>query len=79
MPPAFANLEELAKLATPVTDMLALGVFHIDTALVQEQEAFFVYVDHYLAWLNYEGRYKAGKINRGLQKPVPLSFPALRL
>jgi hypothetical protein len=78
---AFANLEDLAKLTTPVNDLLALGVFHINAALVGEQEAFFDYVDRYLSWVNHEGRSKAGRIrnNPYPYKPAPLPFPPLRL
>jgi hypothetical protein len=77
---AFANLEDLAKVTAPLSDLGALGVFHIDAALVQAQETFFVYVDRYLAWVNYEGRFLSGLINRSLpNKPTPLPFPALRL
>lgn len=77
---AFANLEDLGRSTTPVSDLGALGVFHINSALVQEQETLFVYVDRYLAWVNYEGRFLSGLINRRLgNKPSPLPFPALRL
>lgn len=76
---AFANLEDLINLTSPVTDFGALGVFHINGALVQEQEAFFVYVDRYLAWVNYEGRFLSGLIRRGLpNKPSPVPPPPLR-
>jgi hypothetical protein len=77
---AFANLEDLAALKTPVNGLQALGVFHVNAALVEEQEAFFDYVDRYLSWVNHEWRYKAGRIrnNPYPNKPAPLPPPPLR-
>jgi len=47
---------------------------------LHEQEAYFVYTDLYLAWVNYEGRAKTGKIGRGLpNKPSAIPRPPLRL
>jgi hypothetical protein len=75
---AFANLEDLAVLTTPVNDLMALGVFHVNAALVEEQEAFFDYVDRYLLWVNYEGRYRAGRMKALFpNKPTPLPVPPL--
>jgi hypothetical protein len=45
----FANLEELSKVQTQLTDLRQLGVHHVDATLLDEQETYFVYVDHYLA------------------------------
>jgi hypothetical protein len=66
---ALANIEDIAKMATAVNDLAQLNPDHVDAAMLHEQEAYFVYTDHYLAWVNYEGRAKAGKIGRGLPNP----------
>ena len=77
---AFANIEDITKIATPVNDLSLLNPHHVDAALLAEQEAYFVHVDHALAWVNYEGRAKQGKIARGLpNKPVPIPPPPLFL
>jgi hypothetical protein len=70
----------LAALKTPVNGLQALGVFHVNAALVEEQEAFFDYVDRYLSWVNHEWRYKAGRFrnNPYPNKPAPLPPPPLR-
>ena len=77
---AFANMEDIAKTATPVNDLGQLNPYHVDAALLHQQEAHFVYTDHHLAWVNYEGRAKAGKIGRGLpDKPSAIPRPPLKL
>ena len=77
---ALANIKGIAKMATPVNDLAQLNPDHVDAALLHEQEAHFVYADHYLAWANYEGRAKAGRIGRGLpDKPSAIPRPPLRL
>jgi hypothetical protein len=77
---ALANMEDVAKLVTPVNDLADLSTSHVSIALLAEQEAYFILVDHYLAWINYEGRHKAGKMARGLpNKPVLPSPPPLTL
>ncbi len=77
---AFANMEDIAKTATPVNDLGQLNPYHVDAALLHQQEAYFVYTDYCLAWVNYEGRAKAGKIRAGLRdNPSAIPRPPLRL
>jgi hypothetical protein len=42
---AFANLEELAQRERPVRDLGKLKAHHVDAALLDAQEAYFVYAD----------------------------------
>ena len=53
----------------------------MDSALLDAQEAYFVYADEYLAWINHEGRARDGKLRGGnpLLKPKPVTKPRLRL
>ena len=77
---AIANMEDISRITTRVNDLAQLNPSHVDSALLDEQEAYFVFVDRALAWVNYEGRFKAGKITRGLpSRPVPPTPPALKL
>jgi hypothetical protein len=77
---AFANLEDLAKRKRPVKDLAKLKAHHVDAALLHAQEAYFVYADELLAWVNYEGRARDGKLkNNPLSKPKPVKRPKLRL
>jgi len=77
---AFANLEDLAKRSRPVRDLGKLHAFHVDATLLDAQEAYFVYADEYLAWINYEGRFRVGDLrNQPLLKPKPVRRPKLRL
>ena len=57
---AFANLEDLAARKRPVRDLGKLKPHHVDAALLDAQEAYFVYADRLLAWVNYEGRARDG-------------------
>jgi three-Cys-motif partner protein len=70
---AFANLEDLAQRKRPVRDLTKLKAHHVDAALLEAQEAYFVYADEYLAWVNYEGCARGGKLKHGnpLHKPKP--------
>jgi hypothetical protein len=78
---AFANLEDLARRKRPVRDLQKLRAHHVDAALLNAQEAYYVYADEYLAWINYEGRARDGKLKGGntLNKPKPVKRPRLRL
>jgi hypothetical protein len=78
---AFANLQDLAKRKRPVRDLTKLKAHHVDATLLDAQEAYFVYADEYLAWVNYEGRARHGKLKGGnpLIKPKPVRRPKLRL
>ena len=78
---AFANLEDLAQRKRPVRDLTKLKAHHVDAALLDAHEAYFVYADAYLAWVNHEGRARDGKLKHGnpLPKPKLLKKPKLRL
>jgi hypothetical protein len=78
---AFANLEDLARRKRPVRDLTKLHAHHVDGALLGAQEAYFVYADEYLAWINHEGRVRDSKSKGGnpLIKPKPVRRPKLRL
>jgi len=80
---AFANIEDLIKYRRKVTDLSKLKPHHVDAALLEAQEAYFVYADELLAWVNYEGRFrdkKLGNVKQNpLDKPRGVKRPKLRL
>jgi hypothetical protein len=77
---AFANLEDLARRKRPVTDLQKLHPHHVDATLLERQERYFVYADEYIAWINYEGRFRAGKLKvQPRPKPKPIKRPKLRI
>ena len=50
----------------------------MSTCLLQAQHQFFAYVDLCLAWVNYGGRYLAGKLKaRIAQRPAFMTPPPL--
>src|SRR5262245_44818325 len=67
---AFANVEDLTRHASKVTGFGKLKAHHVDAALLKAQEACFVYADDLLLWVNYEGRFKDGKLGKATQNPV---------
>jgi hypothetical protein len=75
---AIANLEDLANEPQPANSFSNLRAYHVSAALLDEQEAFFIYVDRYLAWVNYEGRFLSKKIaTRVVPKPAAVARPTL--
>jgi len=77
---AFANLEDVALRKSTVKDLRRLQPHHVDATLLSSQEAYFAYTDQCLAWVNYEGRRRAGSLARNpLTKPNRLKKPDLRL
>jgi hypothetical protein len=80
---AFANIEDLTKYKRKINDLGKLKAHHVDAPLLAQQEAYYVYADELLAWINYEGRFKDGKLGNArqnpLQKPKPIRRPKLRL
>jgi hypothetical protein len=77
---ACANMEELGVRKRKVRDLAKLKPYHVEAALLAVQEAWFVYADEYLAWINYEGRARAGTIRSNpLEKPRPVKRARLRL
>jgi hypothetical protein len=69
---AFADMEELGRRKRKVNDLAKLKPYHVDAKLLAAQEACFVYADEYLAWINYEGRARAGMLAKN-----PLTKPKL--
>jgi hypothetical protein len=61
---AFANVEDLTKYKRKVKDFTKLKAHHVDDSLLKAQEAYFVYADELLLWVNYEGRFKDGKLGK---------------
>ncbi len=75
---AFTNLEEIAKGNAYLRNLDDLTILHVDEPLLAEQEAYFVYADDLIAWVNYEGRQRAGKIGTNpLPKPKRPTQPPL--
>jgi hypothetical protein len=77
---AFANLEEVAKLDTFQSDLQHLTAYHADVPLLGAQEAYFAYTDDLTTWINYEGRFRAGKLrNQPGPEPQLIEQPPLRI
>ena len=80
---AFANIEDLTKYKRPIKDLSKLKAHHVDAALLEAQEAYFVYADEFLAWINHEGRFRDKKLGTAtknpLDKPKGVKRPKLRL
>jgi hypothetical protein len=77
---AFANLEEIAQHNAHVSDLRSLTTFHVDEPLLSKQEAYFVYADDLLSWVNMEGRKRAGKVStQPLSKPKQIAQPPLHI
>jgi hypothetical protein len=80
---AFANVEDLTKYKRKVKDFGKLKARHVDAALLKAQEAYFVYADELLLWVNYEGRFIEAKLGNAkqnpLNKPKGVKRPKLRL
>lgn len=73
----FANLEEVAKSNDLLKDFQSLTSFHVDVPHLSAQEEYFLYTDALLVWVNYEARYRSGKIKQPLPEPAQLARPAL--
>jgi hypothetical protein len=81
---AFANIEDLAKYKRiKVKNLGRLKAHHVDAALLKAQEAYFVYADELLQWVNYEGRFRNGTPGNANQnpfnKPKGVRWPKRRL
>jgi hypothetical protein len=68
---AFVNIEDIATGNTYLTDLKGLTTYYVDLPLLQQQEAYFVYVDRLLIWVNHQGRIRAGKTPNLPDRPVP--------
>jgi hypothetical protein len=76
---AFANLEDIAKGNTLLTDLATLPTHHIDVPILADQENFFVYVDRLLSAVNYEGRVRAGTLkSNAISIPPHAKQPLMR-
>lgn len=58
----YVSLEELAKEPVEVVDLTALRFFYIDEPLLLSQERFFLYTRDLIAYVNFEGQYRAEMI-----------------
>jgi hypothetical protein len=80
---AFANVEDLTTYKRKVKDFGKLKAHHVDAPLLTAQEAYFVYADELLLWVNYEGRFNEGKLGNARQNPINkpkgVKQPKLRL
>jgi len=77
---AFANLEEVAKGDELVGSLKDLTAYHVDEPLLRAQEAYYLYTNDLIGWINYEGRLKAGKLSANLlSRPVVLKPPLLHV
>lgn len=77
---AFANLESLGNVKRKVRDLRKLRTFHVNATLLAEQEAYYIYCDHYMSWLNFEIRTRDGMMEKNImQKPKRVKKPRLKL
>jgi hypothetical protein len=77
---AFANIEDLTKYKRKIKDLSKLKAHQVDAAVLTAQEAYFVYADEFLGWINYEGQFRDRKLaSNPLTKPAPVQRPRLRL
>lgn len=75
---AFVNLEDIAELNNLVSDFSGLAPRYVDVPVLQAQEDYFSYTENLIRWVNFEGRFLAGKLpNRIHVKPAQLAQPAL--
>jgi hypothetical protein len=76
----FADIEEISRRKRKVRDLIKLTRYHVTVELLAAQKACFVYADRYLAWINFEGRARAGTLSKSpLSKPRPVKRPPLKV
>jgi hypothetical protein len=75
----FAHMEEIAAPTGPGADPINLTFYYLDTTLLTEQEAFFIYVKDNLNYLNYRRRQIVGEIGARAILRVPVKVPRPRL
>ena len=76
----FADLEEIAKGNATIKDFQNLTSLHLDVPCLQAQEKYFSYTDSLLLWVNYEGRFRAGKLpSHNRVNPPQLRQPILHI
>jgi hypothetical protein len=71
--------EEIAGPTGPGPDTANLTFFHVDLALLHEQENFFFYVTDNLNYLNHKRRQLVGDIGAGANIRVPIVAPRPRM
>jgi len=77
---AIGDLESVARQPIHQTDLRSVVPYHVDVALLREQEGYYSYTDGMLSWVNFEGRFKRGLLNNNpTQRPATPTKPALHL
>jgi hypothetical protein len=78
---AFVNMENIAYQTAPINDYRGLTTCYVDVPLLTQQEIFFSEVDSAFAYVNFEGRNRAGTLPGGhvFDPPAPLIPPPLHL
>lgn len=76
---AFVNLEEVAKMDAFESDLQHLTTYHVDVPLLEAQETYYLYANDLINWVNYEGRYRAGKLRTPSTEPTLVEKPQLRI
>lgn len=77
---ALADMEDIAVSPDYQTDLRTLPTRHVDVPLLRQQQTYFEYADAWLAFVNYEGRHRAGKLTtQPLPRPAQLGQPPLHL
>lgn len=77
---SFLDLEEIATSHALIIDLSGLTHHYLDATTLQQQEVFAGYVDDLLAWVNYEGRVRAGTLaSHNLSKPPQIPRPPLHI
>jgi hypothetical protein len=61
--------KEIASDNAVISDLRALIAHHVNVQLLTQQERYFMYVAACLDYLNYEGRWRAGKLDHHLFDP----------
>jgi hypothetical protein len=76
---AFVNVEEIVKSNQPIRGFDGLTRYYIDVPTLEAQEQYFSYADALLAFANYEGQLRSGKIkSKVFEKPAHLTQPPSR-
>jgi hypothetical protein len=73
----FVNLEELAESNDRVDNLLGVQIHYVDKALLEEQDAYFSYVEDSLIFVNYDGRIRQGETIPSVSAPKSLARPLL--
>jgi hypothetical protein len=78
---AFVNVEEIVKGNEAITGFDDLTRHYVDVPTLTAQEQYFAYADALLAYANYEGRFRAGKLRNRIfgERPSHVEQPPLHL